>query len=100
MDSISITHLWLLERVREAALVPAPHLGGLFWVLHVGTERHLTGAVADVDRGPVAGRQQQVYVVSSRLSSHQALRAAHHLETGTGETLKPLSEVLTHAGDI
>lgn len=84
MDFIAITHLRLFERVREAALVPAPHLGCLFWVLHVSTERHLTGTVTNVDWGPVAGGQEQVYVVPSSLSSHQVLRAAHHLETGMG----------------
>lgn len=66
-------------------MVPSPHLGCLFWVLNVGTQRHLTGTVANIDRGPVAGGQQQVYVVSGRLSSHQVLGAAHHLETGVGE---------------
>lgn len=80
-----ITHIWLFKRVREAALVPAPHLGCQFWVLHVSTERYLTGTVADIDWGPVAGGQQQVYVVPSCLSSHQVLRAAHHLDTGRGQ---------------
>lgn len=74
------THFWLFKGVREAALVSAPHPSGQLWVLHVSTQRHHAGAVANVDRRPIAGGQQQVDVVSSRLSSHQVLGAAHHLQ--------------------
>lgn len=82
------THFWLIEGVREAALVSAPHPGGQFWVLHVGTQRHHAGTVANVDRRPVAGGQQQVDVVASRLSSHQVLGAAHHLEANITRRLE------------
>lgn len=79
-NCVLFTHLWLFKGVREAALVSAPHPGGQFWVLHVGTQRHHAGTVANVDRRPIAGGQKQVDVVASRLSSHQVLGAAHHLE--------------------
>lgn len=82
-------HFRFFKRVREAALVPAPHPGGQFWVLHISTQRNHTGAITNIDRRPVARRQQQVNVVPSCLSSHQVLGAAHHLDIKH----KTLSEV-------
>lgn len=63
-------YLRFFKGVREAALVPAPHLSCHFWIMHVSTERYLTGRVSNIDRRPEARRQKQVYVVSSCLSSH------------------------------
>lgn len=77
-----ITHLWLLKGVREAALVPAPHLGCQFWVLHVSAQRHLSSTVGNIDWRPVARGNEEVDMISSSLSPHQVLRATHHLDRG------------------
>lgn len=65
--------------IRKAALVPSPHLWRQLGVQCFRTQRHLLRTVCYIHRWPEPRGHQQVHVIAGSLSTHQVLRATHHL---------------------